>query len=263
MYKYHLDIQNSPAIQLARKADKEGDRTIGVLTKLDIMDAGTHAKKLLTRKHNIKLKHGFIGIINRSQKNINDKVSISDSLEQELMFFKNSEIYHDIASKNGITYLKQFLHDVLKEHLGKTLPKYLKGILDKYQELKDDIDSLPSPQNEDEQMVELCDVLRQFDTEFKREIGGSLMTYQDDHKTRGINIRQIMHDNYGKTIDSLTYNEEEMVNHIKSAENNTYGYQCYYDPSDVPLRSCIEKQLSIYFYKYKDFIYIILKVLIF
>ncbi|CAG2174812.1 unnamed protein product [Oppiella nova] len=215
------DIQNSPAIQLARTVDKEGDRTIGVLTKLDIMDAGTHAKKLLNNKHKIKLKHGFIGVMNRSQQSINDKVNIRDALEQEQMFFKNSDIYQDIASKNGITYLKQFLHNVLKEHLSKTLPQYLKGILDKYQELKDEIDSLPFPQNEDEQMEELFNILGQFDTEFKREIGGSLMTYQDDRKTRGINIRQIMHENYGETIDLLTYNEEEMENHIKTAENNT------------------------------------------
>jgi len=32
---------------MARELDKSGDRTIGVVTKIDIMDKGTNAKKML------------------------------------------------------------------------------------------------------------------------------------------------------------------------------------------------------------------------
>lgn len=41
------DLANSDSLQLARQVDPEGDRTIGVITKIDLMDAGTDAIELL------------------------------------------------------------------------------------------------------------------------------------------------------------------------------------------------------------------------
>ena len=41
------DLANSDSLQLAREVDPEGDRTIGVITKIDLMDAGTDAIELL------------------------------------------------------------------------------------------------------------------------------------------------------------------------------------------------------------------------
>jgi replication fork clamp-binding protein CrfC len=43
----NTDLANSDALQLAREVDPEGNRTIGVLTKLDIMDKGTDALDML------------------------------------------------------------------------------------------------------------------------------------------------------------------------------------------------------------------------
>ena len=42
------DITLSDAVRLARDVDPEGARTLGVLTKLDIMDKGTDAMDVLT-----------------------------------------------------------------------------------------------------------------------------------------------------------------------------------------------------------------------
>ena len=41
------DLANSDSLQLAREVDPDGDRTIGVITKIDLMDAGTDAIELL------------------------------------------------------------------------------------------------------------------------------------------------------------------------------------------------------------------------
>lgn len=41
------DLANSDSLQLAREVDPAGDRTIGVITKIDLMDAGTDAIELL------------------------------------------------------------------------------------------------------------------------------------------------------------------------------------------------------------------------
>lgn len=47
----------------------------GVLTKLDIMDPGTDARDVLEGT-SVRLKHGWIGVVNRGQADINSRVSI-------------------------------------------------------------------------------------------------------------------------------------------------------------------------------------------
>jgi replication fork clamp-binding protein CrfC len=42
------DIANSDALKLAKEVDPKGERTIGVITKIDLMDEGTNALELLS-----------------------------------------------------------------------------------------------------------------------------------------------------------------------------------------------------------------------
>lgn len=43
-------VARSDALKLAKEADPDGERTIGVLTKLDLMDPGTDASEMLQVK---------------------------------------------------------------------------------------------------------------------------------------------------------------------------------------------------------------------
>lgn len=56
---------------MARQTDPKGERTIGCITKIDIMDRGTDARDLLMNKGEVSLQLGYIGIKNRSQADIN------------------------------------------------------------------------------------------------------------------------------------------------------------------------------------------------
>ena len=69
------DLATSDALKISREVDPEGNRTIGVLTKLDLMDAGTNALDALSGRV-IPLKLGFVGslfffIINNNNNNNN------------------------------------------------------------------------------------------------------------------------------------------------------------------------------------------------
>lgn len=44
------DLATSDALKLAREVDAQGLRTIGVLTKLDLMDEGTDAREILENR---------------------------------------------------------------------------------------------------------------------------------------------------------------------------------------------------------------------
>ena len=59
------DIANSDSLKLARDVDPRGERTFGVITKIDIMDEGTDALEMLTGQI-YPLKLGYIGVVCRS-----------------------------------------------------------------------------------------------------------------------------------------------------------------------------------------------------
>jgi dynamin 1-like protein len=91
--------------------DPNGRRTIGVLTKLDLMDAGTNALDILTGRV-YPLKLGFIGVVNRSQRDIDVEKSMDDARESEAEFFRTHPSYRNIAHKNGTKYLAKTLNSV-------------------------------------------------------------------------------------------------------------------------------------------------------
>jgi dynamin 1-like protein len=64
------DLANSDALKLARRVDPYGERTIGVLTKVDLMDEGTNALEII-QGNVYPLKLGYIAVVCRSQKDIN------------------------------------------------------------------------------------------------------------------------------------------------------------------------------------------------
>ena len=76
----NIDISTSEALQMARSVDDKGFRTIGVITKIDIMDKGTNAKKTLLGQE-VALRLGFVGVKLRSQQDIRDKKNVQVALE--------------------------------------------------------------------------------------------------------------------------------------------------------------------------------------
>lgn len=70
------DITNDEVLHMARQIDVKGERTIGCVTKIDIMDRGTDARALLMNKGEVPLKLGFVGIKNRSQADINENKTV-------------------------------------------------------------------------------------------------------------------------------------------------------------------------------------------
>jgi len=59
------DIANADALKMARKVDPSLERTVGVLTKVDIMDEGTNCLEIL-RGTVYPLKLGYIPVVCRS-----------------------------------------------------------------------------------------------------------------------------------------------------------------------------------------------------
>ena len=97
----NTDLANSDAIEIAKEVDPQGKRTLGVLTKLDLMDRGTDARGIFTGEDtNLPaLALGYVGVVNRSQADINERKGIASAREGENQYFSMHPAYSDIQDK--------------------------------------------------------------------------------------------------------------------------------------------------------------------
>ena len=105
----NTDLANSDGLKLAREVDPEGQRTIGVLTKVDLMDEGTDVVDILAGRI-IPLRLGYVPVVNRGQRDIENKKAISQALEHERSFFENHKAYRNKAAYCGTPYLARKLN---------------------------------------------------------------------------------------------------------------------------------------------------------
>ena len=83
-------------------------RTIGVLTKVDLMDQGTDVVDILAGRV-IPLRLGYVPVVNRGQRDIEHKKSISAALEYEKNFYENHPAYRTKAQYCGTPFLARKL----------------------------------------------------------------------------------------------------------------------------------------------------------
>ena len=150
----NADMTTSDGLQMARELDPKGIRTIGVITKIDIMDRGTSAKRMLEGK-DVQLRLGFIGIKNRSQQDIMDRITVKAAIEKEQLYFNTHPIYSTMQQNLlGIGNLTTKLTKILFTHIKHSLPEIMKEIRDKMKETENDLRDLgpPMPSENNEKM---------------------------------------------------------------------------------------------------------------
>lgn len=140
----NTDLANSDALQLAQQVDPYGERTLGVLTKLDLMDPGTDASDILHNKV-IPLRKGYIGVVNRGQIDVNSDLSIREGLRKEQLFFRNHPTYgHDrsLVGKVGTHNLARQLNIILMHHIRECLPELKSRIINMMNDVQMELDAL-------------------------------------------------------------------------------------------------------------------------
>lgn len=160
----NADMTTSDGLQMAREVDPKGIRTIGVVTKIDIMDRGTNAKRMIEGK-DVALRLGFIGIKNRSQQDIIDRITVKAAIEKEQLYFSTHPVYSTMPqSLLGVGNLTTKLTKILFTHIKHSLPDIMKEIRDKQKETEDDLRDLgpPMPSEAPEKMQLLWNMITDF-----------------------------------------------------------------------------------------------------
>ncbi|KAI0364548.1 hypothetical protein BV20DRAFT_955990 [Pilatotrama ljubarskyi] len=221
----NVDLANSEALKLARQVDPQGRRTIGVLTKLDLMDAGTNALDILTGRV-YPLKLGFIGVVNRSQADINAEKSLSDALEAEEEFFRSHPAYRNIAHKNGTRYLAKTLNQVLMNHIRDKLPDMkarLNTLMGQAQQELNSFGDSAIYGDKNQQGGLILRLMTQFARDFVASIEGTSVDISTKELSGGARIYYIFNDVFGHALQSIDATHNLDNQDIRTAIRNSTG----------------------------------------
>ncbi|XP_069551318.1 LOW QUALITY PROTEIN: dynamin-1-like protein [Brachyistius frenatus] len=194
----NTDMATSEALKVAREVDTDGRRTLAVVTKLDLMDAGTDAMDVLMGRV-IPVKLGIIGIVNRSQLDINQKKSVADSIRDEYAFLQKK--YPSLANRNGTKYLARTLNRLLMHHIRDCLPELktrLNVLTAQYQSL---LNSYGEPV--DDKSSTLLQLITKFAAEYCNTIEGTAKYIETTELCGGARICYIFHETFGRTLESV------------------------------------------------------------
>ncbi|KAM9352430.1 dynamin-1-like protein isoform 2-T2 [Symphorus nematophorus] len=194
----NTDMATSEALKVAREVDTDGRRTLAVVTKLDLMDAGTDAMDVLMGRV-IPVKLGIIGVVNRSQLDINQKKSVADSIRDEYAFLQKK--YPSLANRNGTKYLARTLNRLLMHHIRDCLPELktrINVLAAQYQSL---LNSYGEPV--DDKSATLLQLITKFAAEYCRTIEGTAKYIETAELCGGARICYIFHETFGRTLESV------------------------------------------------------------
>ncbi|XP_073834791.1 dynamin-1 shibire isoform X13 [Musca autumnalis] len=242
----NTDLANSDALKLAKEVDPQGIRTIGVITKLDLMDEGTDARDILENKL-LPLRRGYIGVVNRSQKDIEGRKDIHAALAAERKFFLSHPSYRHIADRLGTPYLQRVLNQQLTNHIRDTLP----GLRDKLQKqmlaLEKDVAEFKHFQPGDTSIKTkaMLQMIQQLQSDFERTIEGSGSALVNTNElSGGAKINRIFHERLRFEIVKMACDEKELRREISFAIRNIHGIRVGLFTPDMAFEAIVKRQIA-------------------
>jgi dynamin 1-like protein len=195
------DLANSDGLKLAREVDPEGQRTIGVLTKVDLMDEGTDVVDILAGRI-IPLRLGYVPVVNRGQRDIDNKKPINAALENEKAFFENHKAYRNKSAYCGTPYLARKLNLILMMHIKQTLPDIKARIASSLQKYMAELESLgPSLLGNSANIV--LNIITEFTNEWRTVLDGNNTELSSTELSGGARISFVFHELYSNGVKAV------------------------------------------------------------
>jgi len=194
----NMDMATSESLKIARDIDPDGRRTLAVITKLDLMDAGTDAIDILCGRV-IPVKLGIIGVINRSQQDIIDKKDIKDAIKDEASFLQRK--YPTLATRNGTPYLAKTLNRLLMHHIRDCLPELKTRVNVMASQFQTLLNSYG--QEVVEKNTTLLQIITKFASSYVATLDGTARNIETSELCGGARICYIFHETFGRTLDSI------------------------------------------------------------
>uniref|UniRef100_A0A2K5YIL0 Dynamin 2 n=1 Tax=Mandrillus leucophaeus TaxID=9568 RepID=A0A2K5YIL0_MANLE len=240
----NMDLANSDALKLAKEVDPQGLRTIGVITKLDLMDEGTDARDVLENKL-LPLRRGYIGVVNRSQKDIEGKKDIRAALAAERKFFLSHPAYRHMADRMGTPHLQKTLNQQLTNHIRESLPALRSKLQSQLLSLEKEVEEYKNfrPDDPTRKTKALLQMVQQFGVDFEKRIEGSGDQVDTLELSGGARINRIFHERFPFELVKMEFDEKDLRREISYAIKNIHGVRTGLFTPDMAFEAIVKKQI--------------------
>ncbi|XP_047228081.1 dynamin-1a isoform X11 [Girardinichthys multiradiatus] len=239
------DLANSDALKIAKEVDPQGMRTIGVITKLDLMDEGTDAKDILENKL-LPLRRGYIGVVNRSQKDIDGRKDINAAIAAEKKFFLSHPAYRHLAERMGTPYLQKVLNQQLTNHIRDTLPALRAKLQSQLLSIEKEVEEYKNfrPDDPSRKTKALLQMVQQFSVDFEKCIEGSGDQIDTAELSGGARINRIFHERFPFELVKMEFDEKELRKEISYAIKNIHGIRTGLFTPDMAFETIVKRQIG-------------------
>ncbi|KAJ7609630.1 P-loop containing nucleoside triphosphate hydrolase protein [Roridomyces roridus] len=179
------DLQNQEAARLAKEADRDGVRTIAVLTKPDLLGPGaTGSRQTWTdvlEGRRFELKHGYYCVRLPADAERAQAITKTESERRATEYFDSTQPWRDIADRSrfGVPNLSACLSRLLVSHMEDSLPGLRRQVAGLLEKCSDDLNRLPSPPVSDSEPAAAVLLMV---TEFCRAFRAAVFGDTEDHK---------------------------------------------------------------------------------
>lgn len=218
----NVDLANSDGLKLAREVDPEGQRTIGVLTKIDLMDQGTDVVDILAGRI-IPLRLGYVPVVNRGQRDIENKKRIDVALKAEKEFFENHPSYRNKASYCGTPYLARKLNLILMMHIKQTLPDIKTRISTSLAKYQQELEQLGAGDLLGNSANIVLNIITEFSNEYRTVLDGNSTELSSNELSGGARISFVFHELYSNGVKAVDPFEQVKDIDIRTILYNSSG----------------------------------------
>lgn len=219
------DPAASDALELARSVDPGGERTLGVLTKLDLMDRGTDAVAAL-RNEVVPLRLGHVGVVLRSQEDIVNRLGMAEARAAERAWFEAHPSYAEVSGRCGVARLAAGLNSILAEHIRGALPALRARVEAALAAARAELAVLgdaPPGSTPAARGALLLTLLDAFARRFRETLDGDSDALPTDQLAGGARLRHIFRDILDPGLDALDPTAELSDADVRTAIRNSGG----------------------------------------
>ena len=221
------DLETDMALDLIKEYDPKGERTIGVLTKVDLMNTESDISDYLYNNVSIdlRLKYGYYAVRNRSNSEM-IAMTHKQGLEREDEYFNTHQVYGKLDDETqkrlGISNLGGSLSQILIEHIRKSLPELLATLKEMQMEMEKVVKTMGTsiPDDDDSKAAYLNGIINNFSDQFinSLEKRGSIINVGRRLRDHFITFRDEI--STVNPFDGPEYDIEYYNNVIRNCEGN-------------------------------------------
>ncbi|NXW04897.1 DYN3 protein, partial [Fregetta grallaria] len=218
----NTDLANSDALKLAKEVDPQGLRTIGVITKLDLMDEGTDAREILENKL-LPLRRG-------------ENVQLPIFFAVQKVVWIRAVFGSPGGEPNQLT-----------NHIRDTLPAFRSKLQSQLLSIEHEVEVYKNfrPEDPTRKTKALLQMVQQFSVDFEKRIEGSGDQVDTLELSGGAKINRIFHERFPFELVKMEFNEKELRREISYAIKNIHGIRQVtglFTP-DMAFEAIVKKQI--------------------